>query len=539
MPIRTGKQFLEALRDGRQIFIDGERITDVTRDPRLEGAARSVAGLYDMQHDPAPAGRMIFASPSSGEPVGLSFIEPRTVDDLIRRRDMVKIWNDATCGMLGRSPDFLNVMLTGLAAAAPAFGERDQRFADNIRAYHLRARERDLCMTHTLLNPQVDRSRPVERQEKDLAAKIVRETDAGIVVKGARMVSTLCAYSDEILVMPSTFLATNEEAAPYAFGFAIPVATPGLRFVCRPSVVHQNAASAMDFPLSSRLDEGDGLAVFDNVLVPWERVFIHRDPVMCNGLFQRTQAMPQVMHQTSTKNLAKAEFMFALGAAIARSTNIDAHLHVQGMLAELIQHVEFVRACIRASEADAAVSPVSGLMTPAEMPLWAVRMMLPQPAGSGGCAEVAKSSKCAVFALPNNFAHRYAAPRLVVTLAGADDETSSSTFDGSPDRGGAAAGHVCRRQRALSAGQRRRRAVLDLPLPGRRAPAPDGSRPGRNCHAGRRPRNGDRPPAGDPARCRSYRTAAPGTGSQAPGAARQAGAGDDLRRCSRGLYRRA
>ena len=126
--------------------------------------------------------------------------------------------------------------------------------------------------------------------------------------------------------MPSTFLATNEEAAPYAFGFAIPVATPGLRFVCRPSVVHQNAASPMDFPLSSRLDEGDGLAVFDNVLVPWERVFIHRDPAMCNGLFQRTQAMPQVMHQTSTKNLAKAEFMLALGASRSRARPISTRI---------------------------------------------------------------------------------------------------------------------------------------------------------------------------------------------------------------------
>ena len=283
------------------------------RDPRFAGAAQSLAELYDMQHDPALTERMTFASPSSGEPVGLSFIEPRSVDDLIRRREMVKTWMDATCGMFGRSPDFLNVMLTGLAAAAPEFGRSDQRFADNIRAYHVLARERDLCMTHTLLNPQVDRSRPVERQEKDLAAKIVKETDAGIVINGARMVSTLCAYADEILVMPSTFLPTNDEAAPYAFGFAIPVATPGLRFVCRPSIVHQNAASPMDFPLSSRLDEGDGLAVFDNVLVPWERVFIHRDPAMCNGLFQRTQAMPQVMHQTSTKNLAKSEFMMALG----------------------------------------------------------------------------------------------------------------------------------------------------------------------------------------------------------------------------------
>jgi len=378
MPIRTGKQFLDGLKDDRHIYLDGERIADVTKDRRLAGAAHSVAELFDMQHDPALREKMTFASPSSGQPVGLSFIEPRTVDDLIRRREMVKLWMDATCGMFGRSPDFLNIMLTGLAAAAPEFGKEDKRFADNIRNYHRHAREHDLCMTHTLLNPQVDRSRPVESQAKDLAAKIVRETDAGIVVNGARMVSTLCAYADDILVLPSTFLATNQEAAPYAFGFAIPVATPGLRFICRPSVVHQNAASVMDYPLSSRLDEGDGLAVFDNVLVPWERVFIHRDPQMCNGLFQRTQAMPQVMHQTSVKNLAKAEFMLALGLAIARSTNIDQHLHVQGMLAELITQAEFVRAAIRASEADAAVSAASGLMTPAEMPLWTVRMMFPK-----------------------------------------------------------------------------------------------------------------------------------------------------------------
>src|SRR5258708_26104078 len=158
-------------------------------------------------------------------------------------------------------------MMTGLAAAAPQFGRQDPRFAANIRDYHVFAREHDLCMTHTLLNPQVDRSRPVERQDKDLAAKITKETDAGIVIRGARMVSTLCAYADDILVMPSTFLSTNAEAAPYAFRFSIPVATPGLRFICRPSVVHQNAASPMDYPLSSRLDEGDGLAVFDVILV--------------------------------------------------------------------------------------------------------------------------------------------------------------------------------------------------------------------------------------------------------------------------------
>jgi 4-hydroxyphenylacetate 3-monooxygenase len=397
MGVRTGKAFLASLRDERRIHIDGERVTDVTQDPRFAGAAQSLADLYDMQHDPTLAPRMTSASPVDGAPVGLSFIEPRSAADLVRRREMVKLWMDATCGMLGRSPDFMNVFLTGLASAADTFGDKDARFADNLRAYYAFVRDNDLCLTHTLVNPQVDRSKPVERQDKDLAAKIVKETSEGIVIRGARMVSTLAAYANELLVMPSTHLAVNKEAEPYAFGFAVPVDAPGLMFVCRPSVIYQNAASPLDHPLSSRFDETDAMAVFEDVLVPWERVFIHRDPEMCNGLYDRTGAMPQIMHQFSTKNLAKAEFMMALGFSVAKATNIDAHLHVQGMLAELIQFTEFTRACLRASEVD-AVPGASGAVTPAAMPLWTVRMMYPkmfvrmceiiQTLGAGGLVAV-------------------------------------------------------------------------------------------------------------------------------------------------------
>lgn len=377
MGIRTGRQFLDSLRDDREMWIDGECVRDVTTDRRFAAAAHTMAELYDMQHKPELREKMTYSSPTSGEHVGLSFIQPQTTDDLVRRRQMVKVWMDATCGMFGRSPDFMNIMLTGFASAAPAFGERDKRYSENIWNYYLHCREDDVTMTHTLINPQVDRSKPVEQQAKDLAAKVVKETDAGIVIKGARMVSTLCAYSHDLLVMPSTYLANSEEARPYAFGFAVPVNAPGLRFICRPSVVHMNAGSPMDFPLSSRLDETDAMVIFNDVLVPWERVFIYRDADMCNGLYNRTGAMPQVMHQFSTKNLAKAEFMMALAFAIARSTKIDAHLHVQGMLAEMIETTELVRACLRASEVDAAPN-AHGFMTPAAMPLWTVRMMFPK-----------------------------------------------------------------------------------------------------------------------------------------------------------------
>ena len=176
-----------------------------------------------MQHDPALVERMTFRSPTSGEPVGLSFIGPGSVDDLVRRRDMGKIWADATCGMFGRSPDYMNIFVTGMASAAEQFGHKDKSFAENIRAYHRHIRESDVCMTHTLINPQVDRSRPVEQQDKDLAAKIVEDTDAGIVIRGARMVSMLAAFSHDLVVLPSTYIATSKEAEPYAFGFSIRV----------------------------------------------------------------------------------------------------------------------------------------------------------------------------------------------------------------------------------------------------------------------------------------------------------------------------
>ncbi len=375
MSIRRGDSFLAGLADAREVWIDGERVRDVAGDARFAATARTLARLYDLQH--ADPDALTYTSPTTGARVGLSFIEPRSQADLERRRAMVYTWMRTTAGMIGRSPDFMNVHLAGFASAAAEFAREGEQYGRNIRAYYELVRERDLVLTHTLLNPQVDRSKPVHEQERDLAARIVRETDAGIVVRGARMVATLAAFSDELMVMPSTYIEDKPEAAAYAFGFAIPIATPGLKIICRPSIVHQAAASPFDWPLSHRMDESDAMIVFDDVLVPWERVFIHRSAAMCNGLYNRTECMSQIMHQFSTKNLAKAEFMMGLACAIAQSTKSDAHLHVQGLLAETIQTVELVRACLRASEVDCTPTPW-GTVAPAAMPLWTVRMQFPK-----------------------------------------------------------------------------------------------------------------------------------------------------------------
>ena len=397
MGARSGADYLAGLGTDREIWLDGERIPDVRTDPRLGGAADAIAELYDLQLHPDHVGDMTYESPTSGDPVGLSFIEPRSVADLVRRRTMVKAWMDHTSGMFGRSADFMNIMVAGLAFAADDFDRPDRPYGRYLRDYYEHIRENDLVLTHTLVTPQYDRSRPVEEQTADVAARAVDETDDGWIIRGARMVSTLCAHSDEMLVAPSSYLANTEDAAAYAFCFAVPIDTPGMRFICRPSLTPQNAASPMDHPLSHRLDEIDGMVVFDDVLVPWERTFVYRDVAMCNGLFNRTGAMEHVMHQFSTKNLAKAEFMMGLAFRVAESTNVDQFLHVQNMLSELIVFTEQIRAALVASEVQAEPD-ARGVFRPASMPLWTVRQTFPQQfqrmceiiqiIGAGGLAAV-------------------------------------------------------------------------------------------------------------------------------------------------------
>lgn len=398
MGIMTGEQFLQSLQDEREIWIDGERIADVTTDVRMQGAAQTLAELYDMQHEPDLIDNMTYVSPSTGDRVGLSHIEPKSVDDLRRRRRMVKLWMDHTCGMLGRSMDFMNVFVAGFASAWREF-ERDERpYGQFLRQYYEYIRENDLALTHTLVNPQVNRAKAVEEQDNDIAARVVGETRGGMIVRGARMVSTLCAYANEILFAPSTHLVQSDAAIPFAIAFALPVATPGLRFVCRPSLIHQQAGSAMDNPLSNRFDEGDGVVIFEDVLVPWERVFIYKDVEMVNGLYDRSRAINQIMHQFSTKNLAKAEFMMGLAFAMAESSRVDAHLHVQGMLAEMTTYTETVRGLLIASETEAYQHNEDGVYVPHERYLWPIRMLFPpwfrrlceiiQSVGAGGIVAV-------------------------------------------------------------------------------------------------------------------------------------------------------
>lgn len=366
MPARTGKEYLRGLQaQEREIWLRGERVKDVTTHPGLAAGARSVAKLYDMQHDPALRDEMTYVSPTTGDRVGLSFIVPRTRQELERRRAMMLHWARSTGGMMGRSPDFMNVTFATWAAAADYFARNRPEFGENMRRYYEYIRERDLTLTHSLINLQ--RSRTVSGKfnlEEGTALCVVRETDAGIVVRGARTLATLGPFADEIAVYSPRLPQMTERHSPFAINFAIPCGTPGLRFLCRESF--DLGRSHFDHPLGSRFEEMDAIVFFDDVLVPWERVFLLGDVELVNGTAMTTHSAAHTAHQGAAKNVAKCEFV--LGVALLMTETLgNAHLpHSEERLGELMLYTEMMKACMRAAEADAELD-AWGVMCPAPL----------------------------------------------------------------------------------------------------------------------------------------------------------------------------
>ena len=370
MTARTGEEYLEGLRTHpRDIWIEGEQVNDVTTHPAFARCARSIAALYDMQFD-ANSAKMTFPSPATGDPVGMSFLEPRTKTDLEERNEMMLSWAKLSGGMLGRTPDFLNVMITAFGAAGGFFGQKNESFGENITNYAHSVRDQDLSLTHTLVNVRKSKSSSPLLKGDDLGLRCVEETGKGIVVKGARVLATLAAISDELLVLPSSSTRTDPKSVNYALGFALPCDTKGLRFLCREGL--DLGRSFFDHPLGSRFDESDALVIFDDVLVPWERVFILKDVDIANRHAAETGAGGHIRSQVIVKNIAKSQFILGLAALMTETLGTSETPHIQALASELVVTHELMKACVTASVENATMNDW-GLITPDSTPLTAAR----------------------------------------------------------------------------------------------------------------------------------------------------------------------
>lgn len=372
MPARTGQEYINGLKEHpREVWIDGERVEDVTTHPALRNGVKSVAALYDMQHDQELREEMTYASPTTGDPVGLSFMIPQTVEDLERRRNMMTRWAWASCGMMGRSPDFLNVIFAAWAGASDFFAQDRPEFKKNVANYYEYIRENDLTLTHALLNLQRRRgASATDTVSEEVALTVVKETDAGVVLRGSRLLATLGPISDELAIYHAGNHRMDEEAKRQSFALSIPCDTPGLKFLCRESF--DVGRSHFNHPLGSRFEEMDATIFFDDVLVPWERVFLLGDVDLCNRIGSATQSQGHSGHQVLTRCLVKAEFILGLADLMVETLGSGTVPHVQEQVAELITQRDILKACLRASEADASPNQW-GVMSPATAPLQAGR----------------------------------------------------------------------------------------------------------------------------------------------------------------------
>ena len=376
----NGRQFIQRLdTTPREIWYGDKKITrSVSDHPAFAGVAKSVAALYDMQLRPDLVETMTYESPTTGQRVGTSFLQPHSMEDLAKRRTMMKAWADFSGGIMGRTADYLNSSVMAMAAAKDYFGKEGRDYASNIQKYYEHVRESDLLLTHTLINPQSNRGvGPSKQADPYIAARVVEKNSEGVLVRGARMLATL-PMADEIMVFPSTVIRSGQDDVPYSIAFALPVSAKGLKFICRESLA---ADSAYDHPLASRFDEQDAVVVFDDVLVPWERVFILEDPEKANRVSEATDAIVFMAHQATVREIAKAEFVAGLVTLVAETIGADQFPQVQERISEVLLTVESMKAFVAASEANARVNRW-GVMAPDYAPINAARNLWPRVAPS-------------------------------------------------------------------------------------------------------------------------------------------------------------
>jgi len=372
MTVRSGVDYTTRLqKTSREVWINGERVEDVTTHPALRRPVEQIAGLYDMQHDPAC--RDMLTRPGPDGPIGTAFAVPHTYDDLVARRKAFAVWARATLGLMGRAPDFLNTTVMALAEEPGVFARLGDRYAENVKRYYEYVRDNDLFLTHALITPQTDRSKSSAEQAGEfLHMGVVIQSDEGLVVRGARMLATLAPMADELLVYNLPGLRAGDER--HAAVFAVPIETPGLRLISR-EPYDDGSRNTFDHPLSAHFEEADSLVVFDDVLVPWDRVFLHGDVALANAMYGETALRQHTGHQTGVRGLVKMQFATGVAMKLAQSVKIDSFLHVQQKLGQAIAATEICRSLLTAAEVGYETGS-SGSLRPRLDPLQTLRMHL-------------------------------------------------------------------------------------------------------------------------------------------------------------------
>ncbi|MEU2821343.1 4-hydroxyphenylacetate 3-hydroxylase N-terminal domain-containing protein [Streptomyces bacillaris] len=326
----TGDEYLDSLRDGREIYIHGQRVKDVTTHPAFRNSARSVARLYDALHAPEAEG--VLRVPTDTGNGGFThpfFKTPHTAQDLITSRDAIVRWQRLVFGWMGRTPDYKASFLGTLGANADFYGP----FKENALTWHKRAQERVLYFNHAIVHPPIDRDKPAD-QTADVCVHVDRETDAGLIVSGAKVVATGSALTNANFVAHYGLPLKDKR---FGVVFSIPMDTPRLKLLCRTSyeMTAQVMGSPFDYPLSSRLDENDAIMVMDQVLIPWENVFMY-DAEAANSFANGSGFVDRFTFHGCARLAVKLDFIAGCVMKAVEMTGTAGFRGVQAQVGEIL-----------------------------------------------------------------------------------------------------------------------------------------------------------------------------------------------------------
>lgn len=350
--VKDGARHLRSLRDGRDVFIDGARVADVTTHSAFRNSVQSAAALYDFQAAPEAVEQMTYASPDTGERVNRAWQLPTSYRALRERREALEVWAGLHFGFMGRSPDHVASCLAGMVMGIEVFEAHDRRRAHAVRDYYRHARDADLFLSYVIVNPQADQSKAASEQaDPFLSLGVVDEDQEGFTVRGAKMLATSGIMSNEMMVSCIQPLRPGEEK--HAVSFAVPINAKGLKILSRKSY-EQAAVSQFDNPLSSRFDENDAITWFDDVKIPWERVFVNQNVAVTAAQFHATPVHVYQNYQCQIRLLVKLRFLTALGRRMAEVIGTANFPQVRESLGQLAAEVGLVEGLLYGMEAKGA-----------------------------------------------------------------------------------------------------------------------------------------------------------------------------------------
>ena len=347
--VKDGRKHIESLRDGRRIFIDGACVDDHTQHPGFRHAIASAASLYDYQAQPQHLEKMTFVSPKSGDRVSRMWQLPTSLAELVDRRQALEAWAELTCGMLGRSPDHVASCISGMYMGLDLFERHSAARASAVRDYYEYARDNDLYLTYVIISPQADRSKDAgEQSDEFLVAGVCDEDQQGITIRGAKMLGTGCPLANEVFVGAIQPLKPGEEK--HSVTAMVPLNAKGLKILSRKSYEAQ-AMSTFDSPLSSSYDENDAVLYFDDVKVPWERVFVHNDVQMAQAQWHAIPTHVYQNYQCQIRLMVKLRFLLGLAKKIADTNGITNFPQVRETLGQLAAETAMVEGMVLGMEA--------------------------------------------------------------------------------------------------------------------------------------------------------------------------------------------